>query len=217
MLAGRIGTRPLVLRLMPGRLQTLLPQAQKRTALDASTVNAAELPLQQRPVALLSARQLLLLYCLERSGTLQPIHQIPLESLKTSALSGPACSACQSYDLLQRQSIGSSWRFRTIETQRRGCGKLFYVHLCSALLTLRLLLRLLQSSCPLQSRCESGCERRSWQSWLSWPLFRQRTSRCGDGGSSGGAGSQSLLFCAPARRTASRRHDKLPSLAMQSR
>ena len=69
MLAYRNGARPLVWCLMPGRQQTLLPQAQERTALEASPVTAAELPLQQRLVALLSARQLLLMYCLERTGT----------------------------------------------------------------------------------------------------------------------------------------------------
>ena len=40
-------------------------------------MNAAELPPQQRPVALLSARQLLPTYCLERSGTVQPVTRAP--------------------------------------------------------------------------------------------------------------------------------------------
>ena len=72
---------------MPGRQQTLLPQARERTVLEASTVTAAELPLQQRLVALLSARHLLLMYCLERSGTVCDKSVRSQTKFHTSALS----------------------------------------------------------------------------------------------------------------------------------
>ena len=84
--------RPLVWRSMPGRQQTLLPQAQEREALDASTVNAAELPPQQRPAALLSLRQLPTKYCLECSG---PTRKFTLPCLDQPAVlaSAAICSS----------------------------------------------------------------------------------------------------------------------------
>ena len=50
-------------------------------------MTAAELPLQQRLVALLSARQLLLMYCLERSGTVCDKSVRSQTKFHTSALS----------------------------------------------------------------------------------------------------------------------------------
>ena len=143
--------RPLVWRSMPGRQQTLLPQPQERAALDASTVNAARVA--AAAAACCSA------VCPAASANVLPRAIRNSATLYTSALSGRACSACQSYDLLQRQSTCSSWRNRTIETQRRGCEKL---SLCSTLLPLQQLRRLLQSSCPVRKTHQGAFSDSQW-------------------------------------------------------